>query len=30
MAICGNHFRMPVYPVSDKLMQKIRHLMVGM
>jgi len=30
MGICGNHFRLPVYPVSDKLMQKIRHQMVGM
>jgi 4-hydroxy-tetrahydrodipicolinate synthase len=30
MGICGNYFRMPVYPVSDKLMQKIRHNMVGM
>jgi 4-hydroxy-tetrahydrodipicolinate synthase len=30
MGICGNYFRMPVYPVSDKLMQKIRHQMVGM
>jgi 4-hydroxy-tetrahydrodipicolinate synthase len=30
MGICGNYFRMPVYPVSDKLMQKIRHQMIGM
>jgi 4-hydroxy-tetrahydrodipicolinate synthase len=30
LGICTNHFRMPVYPVSDKLMQKIRHQMVGM
>lgn len=30
MGICGNYFRMPVYPVSEKLMGKIRHLMVGM
>ena len=30
MGICGNHFRMPVYPVSEKLMQKIRHHIVGM
>jgi 4-hydroxy-tetrahydrodipicolinate synthase len=30
MGICGNYFRMPVYPVGDKLMQKIRHQMVGM
>ncbi|HSF45322.1 MAG TPA: 4-hydroxy-tetrahydrodipicolinate synthase [Chitinophagaceae bacterium] len=30
MGICSNHFRMPVYPVSDKLMQKIRQQMVGM
>jgi 4-hydroxy-tetrahydrodipicolinate synthase len=30
MGICGNYFRMPVYPVSDKMMGRIRHLMVGM
>jgi 4-hydroxy-tetrahydrodipicolinate synthase len=30
MGICGNYFRMPVYPVSDKLMGKIRHQMMGM
>lgn len=30
MGICGNYFRMPVYPVSDKLMQKIRHHIIGM
>lgn len=30
MGICGNYFRMPVYPVSDKLMNRIRHLIVGM
>jgi 4-hydroxy-tetrahydrodipicolinate synthase len=30
MWICGNYFRMPVYPVSDKLMGKIRHQMMGM
>lgn len=30
MGICGNHFRMPVYPVSERLMQKIRHQIVGM
>jgi 4-hydroxy-tetrahydrodipicolinate synthase len=30
MGICGNYFRLPVYPVSDKLMAKIRHQMVGM
>jgi 4-hydroxy-tetrahydrodipicolinate synthase len=30
MGICGNYFRLPVYPVSDKLMAKIRHEMMGM
>ncbi|HLO81320.1 MAG TPA: 4-hydroxy-tetrahydrodipicolinate synthase [Chitinophagaceae bacterium] len=25
MGVCGNYFRMPVYPVSDKLMGRIRH-----
>jgi 4-hydroxy-tetrahydrodipicolinate synthase len=30
MGVCGNYFRMPVYPVSDKLMSKIRHQMMGM
>lgn len=27
MGICGNHFRLPVYPVSDSLMAKIRKQM---
>lgn len=27
MGICGNFFRMPVWPVSEKLMKKIRQLM---
>jgi 4-hydroxy-tetrahydrodipicolinate synthase len=30
MGICGNYFRLPVYPVSDKLMAKIRHEMMQM
>ncbi len=30
MGVCGNYFRMPVYPVSDKLMNKIRHQIVQM
>ncbi|HEX5667514.1 MAG TPA: 4-hydroxy-tetrahydrodipicolinate synthase [Chitinophagaceae bacterium] len=30
MGICGNYFRLPVYPVSDRLMNKIRHQMVQM
>lgn len=30
MGICGNYFRLPVYPVSDRLMNKIRHQMMGM
>ncbi len=30
MGICGNYFRLPVYPVSDKLMGRIRHQMIGM
>lgn len=27
MGICGNHFRLPVVPVSDKLMQRIAAIM---
>jgi 4-hydroxy-tetrahydrodipicolinate synthase len=30
MGICSNYFRLPVYPVSDRLMNKIRHQMMGM
>jgi 4-hydroxy-tetrahydrodipicolinate synthase len=29
MGICSNHFRLPVYKVSDRLMSKIRHLMTS-
>jgi 4-hydroxy-tetrahydrodipicolinate synthase len=24
MGICGNHFRLPVYPISDKLLERVR------
>jgi 4-hydroxy-tetrahydrodipicolinate synthase len=27
MGVCGNHFRLPVYPVSEGMMEKIRGLM---
>jgi 4-hydroxy-tetrahydrodipicolinate synthase len=27
MGICGNHFRLPVHPVSDKLADSINELM---
>jgi len=30
MGICGNHFRLPVVPVGDALMTKIRSLMTGL
>jgi 4-hydroxy-tetrahydrodipicolinate synthase len=28
MGLCGNHFRLPVYPVSEKLMEKVRAQML--
>jgi len=30
MGICGNHFRLPVYPVSEKLMARVREQMKGL
>lgn len=29
MGVCGNHFRLPVAPVSAKLMEKVKALMAG-
>jgi hypothetical protein len=30
MGICSNHFRLPVYPVSDSLMAKIKQQMAAL